>query len=782
MYENYFQLNRRPFAAAPNPDHYFPASSIEKARESLIHTVERVSGPALVIGPVGTGKTLLCQLMANHFRRELPACVLTSTRLCTRHAFLQAMLYELGLPFRNMDEGELRIALIDHLSMESICPNGVLLIIDEADSLPLMLLEELRVITNLVQDGQPRVRLLLVGGPRLEERLAHPRMESLNQRISCRLYLAPFSPDETAGYIEARMLASGTGTAKLFTPSATKRIHMATDGIPRVINQLCEQVLELAATAECERIDQRAVDEAWADLQQLPVPATHSSHSASATTIEFGPLDEHASPPVQGLKPRPVDSPAVATGVAAGESGDTASQTPQHRLQATAKCRAARTEDDVELEPGAFPRVDASPQPDQKVSLFDFELVAAKVTRQVDVPEGGGGLEITPHPFWLRPKLQSEAEPTIPFDSDDADSVADNDSGNTNDDVPIVPGSDWPIHQVIWQQTELDAAGVILGHDSLVLAGSTGDAEASRYPLPRDPIAETAASSAELSADHDDSVPPARLRIVAAERTTIERADGVKLHFDPPHEDPFGHDFVDEVIVVQQYASPNALAHRDLLQVSSSASEQLARILDDARLKLRLVDCEVDEEPGDPYHVTPPASQAPSTFQRTEADDPFTAADKSAGGDELQLEDDSAESEESDDPERFDRPREIGEESWSAARRARGTDGRTLPHQEFDPSADPILPEEQDQFLMPHFGGPQATSLIDVPPSAWADGVSGSWPPDQQLTAGEIEIADTLPASDDDPGSAIKMEAADAGPGPGPKSFSRLFSKMRRSS
>ena len=296
MYQSHFRLSSRPFAAAPNPEHYFPASSVERARESLVMSIERAAGLAVVIGGVGTGKTLLCQLIANHFSRELPVCMLSSARICTRQTLLQTLLHRLGLPFRHQDEGELRLTLTDHVTGRS-CPRGVLLVVDEADRLPLELLEELRVITNLVQDGEPRVRLMMAGAPRLEERIAHPQLESLNQRVVSRLYLEHFTAEETADYVRARITASGGSAQSMFTDDALEVVYQATSGVPRLINQLCDHALILAAVGKHSQLDAAGIEEAWSDLQQLPLPSRTSDaplvdEAAPDGVVEFGPLEE----------------------------------------------------------------------------------------------------------------------------------------------------------------------------------------------------------------------------------------------------------------------------------------------------------------------------------------------------------------------------------------------------------------------------------------------------------------------------------------------------------
>src|SRR4051812_26396622 len=187
------ESDERVFPSYPQVARYFPGSSMEEARVRLSKAIERGNGPGLVVGGPGTGKSLLLQVVASQFHDRfdvvLPACA----RLCTRRALLQSILFELGLPYRLRDEGDLRLSLLDHLLSREECPSGLLLLVDEAQTLSVALLDELRVLTNLVRGGLPRVRLILAGSSALEESFAHPELESFSQRLSLRCYLSPFN-------------------------------------------------------------------------------------------------------------------------------------------------------------------------------------------------------------------------------------------------------------------------------------------------------------------------------------------------------------------------------------------------------------------------------------------------------------------------------------------------------------------------------------------------------------------------------------------------------------
>ncbi|MGA2063859.1 MAG: AAA family ATPase [Thermoguttaceae bacterium] len=292
MYETYFKFSERPFASVPRTDHYFPAATIEAARSTLIRSIDRAEGPAIVIGCPGTGKTLLCRLLAEHFQEAFRVVLLGTGRLATRRALLQAILYELHQPYRGLDEGELRLALGDQATLGEDGVGAVVLLADEAHNLPLRLLDEVRMLTDLVRQDQPAVRLVLAGGRGLEERLANPRLESFSQRLAVRCYLEAFDRAETQRYIHARITAAGGRAAQIFPPETCQSVYKATDGVPRLINQVCDHALVLACAAGLGRIEPAHLEEAWADLQQLPTPSSDPARDTAPAVIEFGGLED----------------------------------------------------------------------------------------------------------------------------------------------------------------------------------------------------------------------------------------------------------------------------------------------------------------------------------------------------------------------------------------------------------------------------------------------------------------------------------------------------------
>jgi type II secretory pathway predicted ATPase ExeA len=308
--------SERPFSPHPQVDRYFPAVAIENARRRLTKAIERGDGPGLVIGAPGTGKSLLLQVLAAQFHQRFDVVLLACARLCTRRALLQAIHFELGLPHRARDEGELRFGLLDHLLSAQPAPTDLLLLVDEAQSLPIKLLDELRIMSNLVYGGRPRVRLGLAGSPALEESFASPELESFSQRLAARCYLAPLGREETAQFVRTQLSAAGVNPEEICEPDACEAVFEATDGVPRLVNQLCDRAINVAVETNCHRIGRAIVQTAWSDLQQLPLPweSTPSAAAQPSGVIEFGGLrvDEPVQNSTDGLITPPAErTPAV---------------------------------------------------------------------------------------------------------------------------------------------------------------------------------------------------------------------------------------------------------------------------------------------------------------------------------------------------------------------------------------------------------------------------------------------------------------------------------------
>ena len=305
MYESFFQFHARPFPAAPSADHYFAAASAEHARETISRCIERAEGPSMIVGPAGTGKSTLCQVIAAQFRDQFHVAMLASARLCTRRALLQNILFELKLPYRDREEGELRLSLIDHLEPKDSGRQGMLLIIDEAHMLPLRLLEEVRMITNLVRDGQPRVRLVLAGESRswtsgLPVRDWSRSISASRLAVICTRCIATTRPS-TCGHKSPLRVATWRTCS---TDEAMTGVYRATDGIPRLVNQVCDHALMLAAIGRKMSIADRVSKRPGPICSSFPLPGRKLMSSGpvelQSDILEFGALDDESCGELDG--------------------------------------------------------------------------------------------------------------------------------------------------------------------------------------------------------------------------------------------------------------------------------------------------------------------------------------------------------------------------------------------------------------------------------------------------------------------------------------------------
>ena len=197
MYVEHFSLSKRPFSRVPSAECCVMYPGIKSCFERAGEGIDEGVGPIMIVGPSGTGKSMLLSLLENRFSGDMKVVTLNCAAIDSQQGLIQCLLFELGLPFESQNVGELRLKLIDHLKSQDQCATGLLLMVDEAHNLPIEVLEELRMITNIVCGSQHQIRLVIAGGRPLEEKLAHPKLDSFNQRLGVRCYLQNMTRTES---------------------------------------------------------------------------------------------------------------------------------------------------------------------------------------------------------------------------------------------------------------------------------------------------------------------------------------------------------------------------------------------------------------------------------------------------------------------------------------------------------------------------------------------------------------------------------------------------------
>ena len=271
MFEPFFGLRKRPFAALPDADCFVPLEGICQAFDGLFQAAAEGRGIGVLTAPAGLGKSLVCQRLARELSANFRVVLLPSGNFLTRRSLLQAILFELGHSFVRMGDQELRLALSATLRALRPARRGLVLIVDEAHLLAARMLEELRALLSFGEAGEPLVRLIVSGQLSLEETLSRPECDAFNQRIACQVMLPLFTREESSSYLTRRLAWAGVNISEVFTRESLTAVCEAADGVPRCLHQLADHCLSLATTRTEKPIILRTVREALDHLKQLPL-------------------------------------------------------------------------------------------------------------------------------------------------------------------------------------------------------------------------------------------------------------------------------------------------------------------------------------------------------------------------------------------------------------------------------------------------------------------------------------------------------------------------------
>jgi type II secretory pathway predicted ATPase ExeA len=282
-----------PFPAFPSVTRYVPLGSVQEALDRICRSIDAREGVALVLGPPGTGKSLVCGLLADRYRPSHDVVMLGDTPLKDGTAFQRHLLHRLGADFDRLDTSDLHLALIDRVCDADSPQGGLLILVDEAQSLSAEVIESIRMATNIMRDGQPRVFAVLGGNVTLEETLVSTSLEAFTQRVSTRCYLHAMNVEETRCYIRETIRQCGADPDHTITPEAIAAVHHACMGVPRLVNQIMTEAIDCAEEASQTLMDEQVIERAWTRLQQLPSPMIDQPKILSdASTVEFGELAE----------------------------------------------------------------------------------------------------------------------------------------------------------------------------------------------------------------------------------------------------------------------------------------------------------------------------------------------------------------------------------------------------------------------------------------------------------------------------------------------------------
>ena len=268
MYKDFFGLRENPFNVNPDPRYLFLTSQTRIALRELTHGIQSHRGLILLTGEVGTGKTTLINRLLEHLhRRNTPTAFIFNSHLETNHLF-DFILADFGVAPSQIQK-ESPLMRLNQWLIDRYCAGGEtpVLIVDEAQGLPLHVLEEIRLLLNLETPTQKLLQIVLAGQPELEERLRRPDLRQLKQRITLRCSTAALTLEESHEYVQARLRTAGYYGKPLFTPEAVDALHFYSRGVPRVLNLLCEHGLIHACADNTKPVPARSIRESARKFQ-----------------------------------------------------------------------------------------------------------------------------------------------------------------------------------------------------------------------------------------------------------------------------------------------------------------------------------------------------------------------------------------------------------------------------------------------------------------------------------------------------------------------------------
>jgi general secretion pathway protein A len=295
MYKEFFGLRANPFNVNPDPRYLFLTRHTEEALACLTYGIQSRKGFVLLTGEVGTGKTTLINKLMEWLRLQQVATAFIFNSRMDVPQFLDFMMADFGIPCDAVSKSQLLQRLYNWLLDRYRAGETAVLVVDEAQNLSDEVLEEIRMLTNLETFTEKLLQIVLVGQPELEQRLKQPQLRQLRQRLTLRAKTHPLNLEETKSYIVQRLRIAGSNGDPIFDNDAMTAIFRYSQGIPRVINLLCEHCLVSGFVDQKKIIPVEVVDSVARDFDL-------TEGNAAAAMIPAAPVSSERFDLVEALR------------------------------------------------------------------------------------------------------------------------------------------------------------------------------------------------------------------------------------------------------------------------------------------------------------------------------------------------------------------------------------------------------------------------------------------------------------------------------------------------
>ena len=260
MYESYFGLKENPFNLNPDPEYLFMSEGHENAHTHLEYAVMESKGFVVLTGEIGSGKTTLLNLFLSEITDEFHVGLINQT-FATPIQFLRKMCREFEIESDSKEKEAMVEKIHEFLLKQFAGRKRVILIVDEAQNLSAKTLEEVRMLSNLESQKNHLIQIILVGQPELKHKLKKKELEQFAQRITVHCHLDALNHDEVKGYIQYRLRVAGAKRTNIFSDVAIKNIADISNGIPRMINIICDAALVYAFADSKDFINETIIED-----------------------------------------------------------------------------------------------------------------------------------------------------------------------------------------------------------------------------------------------------------------------------------------------------------------------------------------------------------------------------------------------------------------------------------------------------------------------------------------------------------------------------------------
>jgi len=267
MYNAFFGFTESPFSLSPDPAFLYRSAQHEEALANLIYGVQSRKGFVVLTGEVGTGKTTLLECLRDYLDSQYTEFAFLFNSRITPDQFFEMIAYDLDLRCERTSKTEVLFALNALLLQQAEHGRTTVLIVDEAHNLDWEVLEEVRLLGNLENRRGKLIQVILAGQPELDRKLEAPNLRQLKQRIVLRCNLDPFALEDTAEYIKSRLAKAGMPEPSVFPTELVAEIHLRSQGIPRIINAICDNLLLTCFAMESRIATVEMLDEVSKDMR-----------------------------------------------------------------------------------------------------------------------------------------------------------------------------------------------------------------------------------------------------------------------------------------------------------------------------------------------------------------------------------------------------------------------------------------------------------------------------------------------------------------------------------